>query len=80
MIHGISTGKELSVLMGIEDIQSKKQNDYFPIELSSIVRIGEQTGKLSELLINISKKFERELDVLVKNIQTAIEPLVIIFV
>lgn len=80
MIHGISTGKELSFLMGIEDIQSKKQNDYFPIELSSIVRIGEQTGKLSELLINISKKFERELDVLVKNIQTAIEPLVIIFV
>jgi type II secretory pathway component PulF len=33
--------------MGIEMIKTKKENPFFPIELSSIVKIGEQTGNLS---------------------------------
>jgi len=66
--------------MGIEEIKTKKENEFFPIEISSIVKIGEQTGNLSQLLVKIANKFDKELDVLVKNIQTAIEPIVIICV
>ncbi|MDD3793865.1 MAG: type II secretion system F family protein [Candidatus Gracilibacteria bacterium] len=74
----VSKGIELSVLMGINEIQSSKENLLFPIELASVVKIGEETGNLSNLLIKYSIKANKEIDEIVKNIQTAIEPLVII--
>lgn len=78
LIDGISKGVELSELMGVSEIQSGKENFLFPIELSSIVKIWESTGTLSELLLKISKKYNREIDDIVKNLSTAIEPLVIV--
>lgn len=80
MVVGISVWEEFSKLLWIEEIQSKKENALFPIELASIVKIWEQTWKLAELLIKISHKYNKEIDNLVKNLSTAIEPLVIIFV
>lgn len=70
----------LSELMWIKKIQNWIEDDYFPIELSSIVKIWEQTWKLPSLLINISYKFNKEIDNIVKNLSTAIEPVVIVFV
>ena len=66
--------------MWVNEIQSWKENFLFPIELSSVVKIWEQTGKLSNLLTKISLKFNKEIDEIVKNMQTAIEPIVIVFV
>lgn len=80
VISWVNKGIELSVMMWIDKIQSWKENFLFPIELSSVVKIWEQTGKLSYLLQKISIKFNKEIDEVVKNIQTAIEPVVIIFV
>jgi len=80
IIDGISKWQELSSLMWINSIQNWKESKFFPIELSSIVKIWEQTWKLSTLLINISEKFNKEIDNIVKNISTAIEPIIIIFV
>jgi len=70
----------LSTLMWINDISKWKQNFYFPIELSSIVKIWEQTWKTPELLQKISKKFNKEIDNITKNLSKAIEPIVIIIV
>jgi len=80
IIAWVSKWVELSTLMWINDIQSWKQHPLFPIELASIVKIWEQTWKLSPLLTKISKKFNKEIDETVKNIGTAIEPLVIVWV
>jgi type II secretory pathway component PulF len=80
IISWISTWKELSDLMWINEISSWKENPYFPIELSSVVKIWEQTWKLPELLLKISNKFKKEIDNIVKNLATAIEPLVIVWV
>jgi len=80
IISWISTWKELSDMMWINEITSWKENPYFPIELSSIVKIWEQTWKLPELLLKISNKFKKEIDNIVKNLATAIEPLVIVIV
>jgi type IV pilus assembly protein PilC len=66
--------------MWVNEIQSWKENFLFPIELSSVVKIWEQTGKLSQLLNKISIKFNKEIDEIVKNMQTAIEPVVIVLV
>lgn len=76
----ISAWESLSDLMWINSIASKKTNSYFPIELSSIVKIWEQTGKMPSLLKKISIKYNKEIDVLVKNLSTAIEPIIIVFV
>ena len=80
VISWVSKWVELSTLLWVNEIQSWKENPYFPVELASIVKIWEQTWKLPDLLLKISKKFNKEIDSIVKNISTAIEPLVIVFV
>lgn len=76
----VSVWEDLSKMLWIENIQSWKDNNLFPIELASIVKIWEQTWKMADLLLKISLKYNKEVDNLVKNLSTAIEPLVIIFV
>ncbi len=76
----VSKWVELSKLMWVHEIQSWKENFLFPIELASIVKIWESTWRLDKLLIKIWQKYNKEIDNIVKNIQTAIEPLVIVIV
>ncbi len=71
---------ELSKLMWVDEIKSGKENFLFPIELSSAVKIWEETWNLAELLIKRSEKMNKEIDDILKNIQTAIEPIVIVVV
>lgn len=80
IINRVSRWEALSTCMWIDEIQSWKENFLFPIEMASVIKIWEETWKLSELLIKISIKYNKEIDVLVKNMQTAIEPLVIVIV
>ena len=80
IISKVSRWQALSTLMWIEEIKTWKENFYFPIELSSVVKIWEQTGKLPGLLQRVSKKFNKEIDNITKNLSTAIEPIVIIAV
>lgn len=74
----VSKWQELSHLLWIDSLSWGKEHPLFPIELASIVKIGEQTGKLPELLQKIALKFEKEMDGTIKNIQVAIEPIVIV--
>lgn len=76
----VSKWIELSHLMWINEIKNWKENFYFPIELSSVVKIWEETGKMADLLLRLSIKNTKEIDSIVKNVQTTIEPLVIVIV
>ena len=80
IIASVSRWKALSECMWINEIQNWKENFLFPIELASIIKIWEETWKLSELLLKISQKYTKEIDKIIKNMQTAIEPIVIIVV
>lgn len=80
MVDWISAWEDFSKMLWIEEISSWKENKFFPIELASAVKIWEQTGRLPELLLKISNKYNKEMDETVKNLSTAIEPIVIIFV
>lgn len=80
IINSVSRWKSLSSCMWIDEIQSWKENFLFPIELASVIKIGEETWRLSELLTKISIKYTKQIDDLVKNMQTAIEPIVIVVV
>ncbi len=50
----------------------------FPKIVSQMVRVGEETGKLDEIFYKLADYFEQESDNLVKNLTTAIEPIVLI--
>ncbi len=51
----------------------------FPFILSQMVAVGEETGKMDEVLTKVSHIFEVESDEKVKGLTAAIEPLVMIF-
>jgi type IV pilus assembly protein PilC len=50
----------------------------FPPNLIELVKTGEQTGKLDETLTRASEYFEGEVDQSVKNLSTALEPIILI--
>lgn len=80
IMEQVNEGIKLSELFGIHKLKDGIEDPDFPIELASITKIWEQTGKLPSLLLRLSVKFHKEIDSLVKGIQTAIEPIVIIVV
>lgn len=50
----------------------------FPPNLVELVKIGEQTGKLDETLVKASEYFENEVDLAVKALSTALEPIILV--
>ncbi|QQG43261.1 MAG: type II secretion system F family protein [Candidatus Daviesbacteria bacterium] len=52
--------------------------DPFPRIVGQMVRVGEETGKMDEVFFKLSAYFETESDNLVKNLTTAIEPIVLV--
>lgn len=55
-----------------------KNNELFPPLFSQMVRVGEETGKLDEVLIKVANYFESEVENMVKNLTTALEPFILI--
>jgi type IV pilus assembly protein PilC len=55
-----------------------RQPEAFPFILSQMIAVGEETGKMDEVLTKISHIFEVESDEKVKNLTAAIEPLVMV--
>ena len=43
-----------------------------------MIRVGEETGKLDDTLLKLSKYFETESENLVKGLTTAIEPIIMV--
>ncbi len=52
--------------------------DVFPYLLSQMVAIGEETGKMEEVLLKVSRVFEVESEQKIKALTTAIEPLIMV--
>jgi len=50
-----------------------------PVLVTQMIRIGETSGKLDFILANITKFYQREVDSLVENLVSLIEPALIIF-
>lgn len=52
--------------------------DVFPKILPQMITVGEETGKLDEVLLKLSKYFETESEQAVKALTTALEPIIMI--
>ncbi len=57
---------------------SISESPLFPIMLGQMVAVGEETGKMDEVLTKLSHFYETESDQQVKTLTTAIEPMIII--
>lgn len=68
--HRVEKGISIGDAMGVYTL--------FPPILVQMVKIGEQTGKLDESLFRSSEYFEREVEVAIKNLTTAIEPAIMV--
>jgi type IV pilus assembly protein PilC len=63
---------------GVSLSEAISQHESFPPILHQMIGVGEETGKLDEVLMKISKYFESESEQAVKNLTTAIEPMIMI--
>lgn len=54
------------------------RNPDFPIILGQMLKVGEETGKMDDVLSKLSKYFESETENLIKGLTTAIEPVIMI--
>jgi type IV pilus assembly protein PilC len=57
-----------------------KYSDIYPPLVGDMVEVGEETGKLAEMLFNVATFYENEVDDITKNMSTIIEPLLMVFI
>jgi type IV pilus assembly protein PilC len=55
-----------------------KKNREFPPLIGHMTKVGEETGKLDEVLIKVSEYYDSEVDHLVKGLSAALEPVILI--
>lgn len=72
--------KEVSsqVEKGLPLAASLARTEVFPPILPQMIAVGEETGKLDEVLGKVSAYFEQEADTMVRGLTTAVEPLIMI--
>ncbi|MGZ3788354.1 MAG: type II secretion system F family protein [Bacteriovorax sp.] len=52
--------------------------EYFPELVTQMIRVGEQTGQIDQMLMRVAEVFEDEVDTLVAGMTKLIEPLIIV--
>lgn len=53
---------------------------HFPLLMTRMIRVGEESGKMDETLLYLAEFYEEEVDNSTKSLATAIEPLLLIFI
>ncbi|MDD5396973.1 MAG: type II secretion system F family protein [Candidatus Moranbacteria bacterium] len=76
------------LLDSVDDIQKgvslskilSDHGDIFPILVSQIVQVGEETGKTETVLLQLAEFYEEEVDQITKNLSAIIEPLLMVII
>lgn len=63
-----------------ELVLAEKRSRLFPIELTTSIKIWEQTWTLSKMLEKSSDRYTKEIDNVVKNLSTMLEPIIIVVI
>jgi type IV pilus assembly protein PilC len=63
---------------GVPLSQTIGRFEIFPPILSQMIRVGEETGKMNEVLLKLATYFEAESEHAVKNLTTALEPIIMV--
>lgn len=57
-----------------------KHEDLYPVFVGEMMSVGEETGKLGEMLLGVAEFYEGEVDQKTKDMSTIIEPVLMVFV
>lgn len=69
-----------AVLKGVSLANAFRGNEGFPNMLISVMKVGEKTGELDTLLLNIADFYEEQADNTLKSLSSLIEPILLIIV
>lgn len=58
----------------------KKNTHFYPVMMGEMIEVGEETGKLGDMLLDIALFYESEVDIKTKDLSTIIEPVLMIFI
>ena len=72
-VAAVEKGKPLSAVF-------KAHENLYPVLVGEMIEVGEETGKLSELLLKGALFYEDEVAQATKNLSTIIEPLLMVFI
>lgn len=78
LYHNAILALSARVEKGITVGNAMSESKLFPSILVQMVKIGEETGKMDESLVKVSEYFEREVEGAVKNLTTAMEPIIMV--
>lgn len=71
----------ISIEKGMVLSESFKENTFlYPVMMGEMIEVGEETGNLSQMLLDIASFYEAEVDRKTKDLSTIIEPLLMIFI
>lgn len=54
------------------------RSEYFPLIVSSMIAVGEETGELDTVLNKVAEYYKEEVDVATSNMSTILEPIFLI--
>jgi type II secretory pathway component PulF len=81
-----STAYEAVILRAADEVRSGgsmssvfARSSYFPPIVAQMIKIGEESGKISEVLKNISEFYTKETERITRNLATMLEPIMILF-
>jgi type IV pilus assembly protein PilC len=63
---------------GVPLSKAFQNQEIFPVIMIQMAKVGESTGKIDESLLKASEYFDRDLNIKIKNLTTALEPMIII--
>lgn len=74
----VETARE-SVREGQKISQPLEASGVFPTMVTHMIDVGEETGRLSDMLVKVSEFYDKEVDASIKGLTSLIEPLLIVF-
>ena len=54
------------------------RSEYFPLLVSSMIAVGEETGEIDAVLVKVSQYYKEEVDVATSNLSSILEPLFLV--
>ena len=79
VVEGVINGVRASIREGQGMTEPLKKGDVFPPMVIQMVSVGEETGKIDEMLMRAADFYEEEVDTAVEGLSSAMEPLIIVF-